>query len=97
MSEQVSEQVAQFEGRGEVKVPRPARPSAKIIEAHSRARNSLALIIIAGVLLTALAVAVFVEVAWPKQADHLKDLLVVLGTGIGYLLGSKESLRKEET
>ena len=69
-------------------IPKPktqSGPSPKIIKAHSQARVSFWRTIIGGVVLGLLTLAYIVALF--EGVDSASNVLVILGSGLGFLLG----------
>jgi hypothetical protein len=64
--------------------PKAKTPSPKTIKAQSDARDSFAKTLFGGLILSVLAVAYLVALFKGIDADKI---LVLLGTGLGFLLG----------
>lgn len=58
------------------------------IRAHAEARNSLAKIIIAGIVLGTLTIAYIVALF--NEMPEANGILGLLGTGLGFLLGGRD-------
>ena len=67
-------------------IPKPKTQSPQTIRATAEARNRFAQIIIGGIILGFLAIAY--AVALFKEISGASEILVVIGSGIGFLLGS---------
>jgi hypothetical protein len=80
-------------GRGAPNVGK--HPPPRTIAAQSRARNSFAGIVILGGILLLLSGALFVSLVW--RPDHVKDLLLIIGTIAGYVAGSVSFSRKDDS
>lgn len=88
----MSNQSFHIDKGGEVKPQKPLTPKA--IEAQSQSRNSCIRIVILGVLLGLLSLALFIAILC--RPEHVKDLLIVIGSIAAYMAGSGEFSRKEE-
>ena len=69
-------------------------PPPRTIAAQSRARNSFIGLVILGGLLGLLMVGVFVSL--DHRPEHVKDLLILVGTISGYIAGALIQQRKDE-
>ena len=66
-----------------------AKPQTpKAISALGQARESFARTCIAGVVMLGLLIALGIAL-W-KESDHVHSILLILGSGLGYLLGSRD-------
>lgn len=69
-------------------ISRPKTQSPKAIQAQGQARESLARTVIGGVVLCLLTIAYIVALF--QGIDGANNILVLLGSGIGFLLGRGE-------
>jgi hypothetical protein len=67
-------------------IPKPKTQSPQAIRASAEARNSLTQIIIGGIILGLLSLAYIVALF--KWISGASEILVIVGSGIGFLLGS---------
>ncbi len=65
---------------------RPQSP--KTIKAHAQARESFVRVVVGGVILGTLSVA-YIVALWNKL-DGAHDILLVIGSGLGFLLGGRD-------
>ena len=78
-------------------IPKPktqSGPSPKIIKAHSQARVSFWRTIIGGGVLGLLTLAYITALF--KGVDNASNILVILGSGVGFLLGSGDRQSSSE-
>ena len=69
-------------------ISKPKTQSPKVIQAWSQARDSFARTVIGGVVLGLLTIAYIVALF--QKIDGANSILVMLGSGIGFLLGGRE-------
>lgn len=69
-------------------ISKPKTQSPKVIQAWSQARDSFARTVIGGVVLGLLTIAYIVALF--QKIDGANNILVMLGSGIGFLLGGRE-------
>jgi hypothetical protein len=69
-------------------ISKPKIQSPKVIQAWSQARDSFARTVIGGVVLGLLTIAYIVALF--QKIDGASNILVMLGSGIGFLLGGRE-------
>jgi hypothetical protein len=72
---------------------RATQPTPKVITAQSESRNSFARIIIGGIVLGILCIALIVALAC--RQENVRDILIVLSGGLGYMLGREVSKKGE--
>lgn len=69
-------------------ISKPKTQSPKVIQAWSQARDSFARTVIGGVVLGLLTIAYIAALF--QKIDGANNILVMLGSGIGFLLGGRE-------
>lgn len=69
-------------------IPKPRTQSPKVIQAWSQARESYARTVIGGIVLGLLAIAYIVALF--MKVDGASSILVMLGSGLGFLLGGRD-------
>lgn len=75
-------------------IPKPRTQSPKIINAWSQARDSFTRTIIGGVILGLLTIAFIVAMFY--KIENANNILVMLGTGLGFLLGGRDNQKNNE-
>jgi len=85
----MSRQGLQLDRSGSTRI-KPLSPKA--IHAQSQARESLARMVIAGILLTIIGIGFVVSLI--INDGNMKDILLVISSALGYLLG--KSYREKE-
>jgi hypothetical protein len=73
---------------------KPRTQSPKVIQAWSQARDSFARTIIGGILLALLTIA-YIAALFLK-VDGASSILVMIGSGLGFLLGGRERSQSGE-
>lgn len=66
----------------------------KQVAAHAQSRNSFTRILFLGGLLFLLCSCTIAAMIW--RPEHVKDLLLIIGTTAGYMAGTSDFVRKEE-
>jgi hypothetical protein len=69
-------------------ISKPRTQSPKVIHAWSLARDTYARTVIGGVLLALLTIAYIVALF--MKAEGASNILVLLGSGLGFLLGGRD-------
>jgi hypothetical protein len=67
---------------------KPKTQSPKTIQAWANARESFTRTVIGGVVLALLVIAYGMALVW--KPEHGNGILVVIGSGLGFLLGGRE-------
>ncbi len=67
---------------------KPRTQSPKVIHAWSQARDSFTRTLLGGVILSLLTIAFIVALF--MKVEGASNILVMLGTGLGFLLGGRE-------
>lgn len=76
-------------------IAKPRTQSAKVIQAWSQARDSFTRTVIGGCLLGLLTIA-YIAALFLK-IENANNILVMLGSGLGFLLGGRDRGQSSET
>lgn len=76
-------------------IPKPKSQSPKVIHAWSQARDSFTRTITGGIILVVLTLAYIVALF--LKVDGANNILVMVGSGLGFLLGGRERIQSPDS